>query len=490
VVAVVRAAFLSLTSDVVALRAEVAELRHRLALDSRTSSKPPSTDRTRAHRRVQSLRERSGRRPGAQPGHTGRTLAWCAEPDHVVVHVPVWCGGCGRAFDAAASHAPPLAGLTTGPADAVRVLERAQVIDLPPVRLTVTEHERLALTCPHCGVESAGTFTDELQAGVQYGPGVRAFAVALHSYHLLPYARTAECLDGLFGRGPSAGSIATWVRTAAHRLTGEMRRIAEAVQRADAAHADETGLHVARQRGWVHVGSTATHAHYHVDWKRGRVGINAGGLWTEYMGALVHDGWWPYGTYGAARHQLCLAHLIREARGLYALTIELGQPEAWLRGLDHLLTRLHRLVRRAAAAGRPALAPRTIRRLTTTYERLLAQARRRHPYPRRGTNLRRGRPQRGPIAAFADRLIRSEADVLRCASDTRIPPDNNEAERDLRMVKVAEKITGGFRTLAGAQQFCVLRSVLRTGRKQGRAALTILRDVFDPTPQVSVAPSC
>lgn len=200
---------------------------------------------------------------------------------------------------------------------------------------------------------------------------------------------------------------------------------------------------------------------------------------------MVHDGHWPYGRYVGAQHQLCLAHLIREARGLYQLTCALGRPEDWLEGVDRLLGHLHGLVRRARAAGRPALARSTICRLTAAYDRLVAQARRRHPYPRPGTLGRRGRPHRGPIAAFADRLLRGRADVLRCAADSRIPPDNNEAERDLRMVRVAEKITGGFRTVSGAALFCVLRSVLRTGRKQGRSALAILRDVFDPPPQLS-----
>ena len=483
VVAVVRAAFLHLSREIAALRAEVAELRHRLARDSTTSSQPPSTDRSRHLRRVESLRVRHGRRPGGQPGHVGQTRPWSLEPDAVVAHVPVWCSGCGRAFDGGDDAA---AGLTTGAADAARVVERGQVLELPPLRLTVTTHERLAVTCPHCGVETLGALPPEVHPGVHYGPGVRAFAVALHSYHLLPYARTAECLAGLFGHGPSAGSIATWVRAAAHALTDALPPIIAAVQRAPAGHADETGLHVAGQLAWVHVASTGTVAHYHLAPGRGRSSIDRGGVWPAYTGVMVHDAHFAYGRYPNAQHQLCLAHLIREARGLYQFTCELGHPERWLQGLDQMLGRLHRLVSRAARAGRAALAPRTVRRLTTWYDALLRAARRRHPYPRRGTNLRGGRPRRGPIAAFADRLIRSRIDVLRCATDTRIPPDNNEAERDLRMVRVAAKITGGFRTRAGAEDFCVLRSALRTGRKQGRTALAVLRDVFDP-PALPVA---
>jgi transposase len=475
VVAVVRAAVGALRAEVTTLRTEVAELRRQLAAGSTTSSKPPSTDLSRAGRRVVSLRRPSGRPAGGQPGHAGRTLEW-RRPDVVVCHVPERCAGCGRALGRPG--AAPADGARGG-ALGVRLLERAQVIDLPPVTLTVTAHERVAVTCRHCGVESGAAFPGGVRAGVQYGPGVRAFAVALHSYHLLPYARTAECLDGLLGTGPSPGSITRWVAQAARALAPAAETARDAVRAAYAAHADETCLHVAGRRRWLHVAATATHTHYHIDERRGLSGIDAGGVWGRFRGVMVHDGWWSYGRYGEARHQLCLVHLQREARGLFQFTEEAGRPERWLAEIDALLGRLHRLVRRAAAAGRAALAPRTVGRIAAAYDGILRRARRRHPYPQQGRdNLRPGRPKRGVVAAFADRLIKYRTEVLRCAGDARVPPDNNQAERDLRMAKLADKISGGFRTMEGARQFCLLRSALATARKHGQSALTMLRDVF------------
>lgn len=483
VVAVVRAAFAVLSAEIAALRGEVAELRRRLAADSTTSSKPPSTDVSRAARRPVSLRRPSGKLPGGQPGHVGQTLAWCERPDVVVCHASATCAGCGEALDAS-REAFAEAALR------VRVLEHAQVVDLPPLRLTVTAHERLAVTCPRCGTESAAEFPRGVRAGVQYGAGVRAMAVVLHSYHLVPYARTAECLDGLLGPGPSAGSIARWVAEAADALTPAAAAAGSAVAHSCAAHADETGLHVAGRRVWLHVAATATDTHYHVHANRGLLGIEAGGVWGGFRGVMVHDGWWPYGRYRDAQHQLCLAHLQREARGLFELTTELGEPESWLTEVDTLLGRLHRLVRRAVAAGRTALDPRTVRRCTRAYDTILARARRRHPYPRRGIdNTRRGRPKRGPIAAFADRLIKYRDDVLRCAHDARIPPDNNQAERDIRMAKLVDKTAGGFRTMAGAEQFCTLRSALATGRKHGQTALTILYETFSTLQPAALSPA-
>lgn len=262
------------------------------------------------------------------------------------------------------------------------------------------------------------------------------------------------------------------------------RAAAVAIGQSATAHADETTLHVAKRRVWLHVAATATHTHYHVHAQRGREGIAPGGVWDAFSGTLVHDGWWAnfhLGETAGARHQLCLAHLRREAKGLYILTEELGHPERWLRDIAQLLGRLHRLVRRAAAAGRAALDPRTRRRITARYDALLRTAHRRHPYPVQGRdNTRPGRPRRGRVAAFADRLVKYRADVLRCATDATIPPDNNQAERDLRMAKLVDKISGGFRTPGAAHAFATLRSALSTAQKQGRTAIAVLRDVFAP----------
>ncbi len=203
------------------------------------------------------------------------------------------------------------------------------------------------------------------------------------------------------------------------------------------------------------VAATDTDTHYHVHEKRGFVGIDAGGVWSNFHGVMVHDGWWPYGRYREARHQLCLAHLRREALGLFTLTKVVGHAERWLADIEVLLQRLHRLVRRAASVGRSTLAHQTINRLTEQYDAIISRARRLHPYPKQGRD-----------------------NVLRCARDTRIPPDNNQAERDIRMVKLADKITGGFRTVDGARQFCTIRSALSTTCKQGDTAIAVLRSAF------------
>lgn len=324
-VAIVRTAFAALlardaerAAELAALRGDVAALKRRLDADSTTSSKPPSTDVSHAVRPV-SLRVRTGRRPGGQPGHRGGTLAWRADPERILAHRPSACTHCVQ----------PLA------ADAVgEVAERARVVDLPPVRLVTTEHRRVSDTCVACAQVTTGVLPPGVGGAysVQYGPELEALAVALHSYHLVPYGRTVEFLDALLGDGPSAGSPARWTREAARALGPAQQASAAAIRAGPTAHADETGLHVGRKTWWLHVAATATHTHYHVDRRRGFAGIDAGGVWSAsasggtgdsdgagvqgFRGTLVHDCLASYFQYDAATHQRCLAHLRREAKGL------------------------------------------------------------------------------------------------------------------------------------------------------------------------------
>lgn len=487
-VEVVRRAFAALGTDVDALRQEIAMLRRRLDADSRTSSKPPSTDLSRLSRaaRTRSLREVSGRSPGGQPGHDGVTLAWRQVPDAVVTHRPTTCAECGRSLERSLE----LQVLEEG---VERVVERAQVIDLPAIVLKTTEHRRVAIVCAACGHESVAAFPPGILVGTQYGPEMKALAVALHSYHFLPYARTAELLDSIVGDGPSAGSLVNWTRQAAEALAPADQATAAVIAASPSVHADETGLHVARRTWWLHVASTATHTHYHVDRLRSFPAMERGGVLPYVRGTIVHDALNSYFSFDEATHQLCIAHLTREARGLVELTRDLSpakRPERWLVEIDALLGRLHLLVTRAAAAGRPSLDARTVRRLTVAYDRIVNGARRLHPYPisdrkkTDGTGRRPGRVRRGPVASFADRLLKYRSEVLRCASDTRVAPDNNQAERDLRMAKLADKISGGFRTREASEAFAIIRGVLSTARKQGRTAIARLREVYALEPAV------
>jgi transposase len=275
------------------LLAENAALKRRLAQDSHNSSKPPASDGLA--RRPRHTRRPSGKQSGGQPGHAGHTLALVATPDGVEQHAPAVCGPCQQ----------PLEGVPG------TVVERRQVQDLPPLRLEVTEHQAVAVRCPACQAVTRGTFPDAVRAPAQYGPRVRALAVYLHHYQLVPQQRTHEALADLFGCTLSDGTVAGWVAQAGETLAPTVAHIGELVAAGPHQHADETGIRIAGKLHWLHVNSTRflTHLAWHP--KRGQAATAAIGIWPRFHGRATHDRWASYNAYPDCTHTLCGAHRAR-----------------------------------------------------------------------------------------------------------------------------------------------------------------------------------
>lgn len=436
-------------AELAALRAEVQALRDQLAKDSHNSHPPPSRD---VAPKPTSLRQPSGRKPGGQPGHRGTTLAWSVVPDAVVPHVPPTCAGCGASL----ARAPVIGAV------------RRQVVDLPVLRLVTTEHVWETRRCPHCGRRTAAIPT-EAPSRIGYGPRLRGLAVYLHHYQLLPYARIQELLAELFRCAISAGTVVAAVTAADRTLAATETAIQQAVQQAAIAHFDETSLRVDRHQQWVHVACTDQWTHYHVTPKRGRAGMDAAGILPGFTGVAVHDGLHAYETFDAARHARCNVHHLRE------LTFVAEQyDQRWAAAFKDLLWDLHEVAANARAAGQDHLAPSVVAAATRRY-RQLAQAGldANPPNPKAPTTP--GPPKRHPAGKLAERLGRHELEALAFLHDLRVPFDNNQAERDLRMVKVQQKIAGAFRTPLGAAQFARIRGYLATARKQGHSPLTALQ---------------
>lgn len=459
-----------------ALEARVASLEAERAKDSHNSGKPPSSDPVR---RPRSLREPSGKRPGGQPGHDGTTLALRATPDVVVTHAPTHCHTCGTALGAAVP--VPLA---IPEALGARAIERRQVFDLTPPRLVVTEHRVVEAPCPACGVWTTGAFPPDVRTTAQYGPELQALAVYLTTQQLLPVARTSELLAHLTGQPVSVATVLAAEARCAAALAPVTARIRAGLARAPAVGFDETGFFIGRRRHWLHTASTATLTHYTAHAKRGRQAHDTIGLLPTYPGTAVHDGYESYFTY-PCRHALCGVHLLRE---LTFLAEECH--ERWAAALKRSLRAMKRAVDRAKAAGALALDRRTRARYRQRYAALLAAGEAVHPAPppRRTGRRGGGRPARSPAGKLLYRLRRDRDAVLRFLEDFRVPFDNNAAERDLRMMKVEQKISGGFRTPRGAATFCTIRGYLATARKQGRSALDALRDVFHGHPFIPAIP--
>ena len=448
----------TLEQQVTGLTTRVTELEGRLNQDSHNSHKPPSSDGPAKRPRARSLRQRSGKKSGGQAGHPGVTRALVNDPDVVILHTPSVCAGCG-------------ASLTIAP-EVQR--ERRQVVEIPKPRPEVTEHQTVQKTCPVCQTVTVGEFPADVTQPVQYGPRTKAAAVYLQTYQLLPYERTVEALGDLFGVSPSEGTLATAHQTAATRLAPVEQAIQNALRQAEVAHVDETGIRVADRTEWVHVMSTTTLTFYAHHAKRGREAFEAIGLLIGFRGRRVHDAWAPYLNL-AGLYALCNAHLLRELIGLHE---ETGQ--AWTQKLIALLLRMKAAVADARAAGQATLPSQHCAGYEAAYTRYLNEAGRANPPPK--PTGQRGRPKQTPARNLLDRLETHRAAILAFLHDFRVPFDNNQAERDLRMLKVKHKVSGCFRSPDGADYFCRIRGYISTLRKQGYSILDGLTSVFAGQP--------
>lgn len=436
----------------------ILELERQVSLTSRNSSKPPSSDGL-AKRSV-SLRVRSGRLPGKQPGAPGHHLAQVDVPDQVVLHTAAQCVSCGADMDNAE----------------VVGTEVRQVFDLPPPRVVVTEHQLQKRRCSCCGVVTAAAFPQSVSAPTQYGPGVRALITYLSVGHHLPVDRAARLLAECMGHPVATGTIMAAVAACADRLQGFTTEVRDQLRKAPLAHFDETGARIEGRLHWMHSASTNDLTLYTAHAKRGTLAFRAAGVLEEFTGVAVHDGWGPYRTYDIP-HALCNAHHLRE---LIAVHEQTGQR--WAGSMIDLLLDLKAAVAVARDGGEGGLAPSMLEQYQQRYALVIDDGRLLHP--RAVPTGRRGRPKRSTAANLLERLDVYRDDVVRFGTDFRVPFDNNLAERDIRMVKLQQKISGCWRSLGGAETFCTVRSYISTARKQDQNVLECLRGVFQENPWI------
>jgi len=441
------------------LRAENEELRGRLGTDSHNSSKPPASDGPGSKPHPKSRRERSGRKPGGQPGHVGQTLRQTETPDVIAVHPPIECRGCGQSLEQAA----------------VVRRERRQVLELPPVRLQVTEHQAETRRCAGCGVETSGQFPDGVDAPVQYGPRVAGLGVYFNQEQLLPEERTCRVLAEVFDCPISEATLERAVGTCHAELAAVEAAIKQGVTEAEVAHFDETGARLGGKRFWLHVASTPRLTFYATHPKRGREAMDALGVLPAFRGRAVHDGLTSYGKYLDCTHALCNAHHLRE------LTfVEEQLKQGWATDLKTLLLEIKQAVDEARGRGLVAVAAAATVDFLTRYDTILADGARANPPP--VPTGKRGRPKRGKAGSLVDRLRTHQAETLAFLEDFTVPFDNNQAERDIRMTKVRQKISGGFRTTTGADRFSRIRGYISTLRKQGIPIFAALANAVSGSP--------
>jgi transposase len=437
-----------LRARVAALEVENAELKRRLGMNSTNSSKPPSSDSPFTKPAPKSLRRKSGRKPGGQPGHPGSTLALVDDPNERQRHEPGPCTGCGASL----VEAPEVG------------MERRQVFDLPPMTVRVIEHQLIARRCG-CGTTSCGVAPEGVAAPVQYGSRITAIVLYLYVGQFLSKKRTAQALAELFGTPVCDATVARITKRAADGLDGFLTRVGDRIAEAEVAGFDETGLRVAGALHWVHCARTDKYTLITCHPKRGTKGIDAAGVLGRFRGVAVHDAWAPYDTYVDVAHQLCCAHAQREL----AAVADLAGPDVdwcWATQAGDALVAMQKLVAEAVTAGADALDPDTLAGQVQLY-RSAAQIGLTQTAARSSTVMRKHH-------ALARRLRDRQDDYLRFTTDWRIPADNNGSERDIRMIKLRQKVSGCLRTLTGAKQFCAIRSYLSTAAKHGKHFFDVL----------------
>lgn len=435
------------------LESRIEVLENQASKDSKNSSKPPSGDGFK--KRTGSLRGKSERQSGGQPGHPGSTLEWVEEADTIEQHRVETCDGCG-------------ASLVAMP---IVAWQCRQVQDLVPIEIAVSEHQAEVKQCGCCGAMNQAAFPREVSNRVQYGCRLRSLMVYLMDYQLLPSARVQGLLSDVCGLTLSEGTLYETRSQCFAALSEVEAQIKAGVAAAGVAHFDETGWRVKAKLLWLHVASTAALTYYFIHPKRGGEAIDAMEILPSFTGTSVHDGWRSYAGYDCT-HALCNAHHLRELRFL----VERYQ-QAWAEQMMTLLVTMKVSVEQAQAQGQTQLSTHKITQFEQQYRDLIATGLQLNPANPPLANAR-GRPKQTPARNLLERLDTHQAEVLRFMADFRVPFDNNQAERDIRMMKLKQKISGSFRSMEGSRIFCRIRGYISTLKKQGHHLLDALKQVF------------
>jgi transposase len=433
------------------LSQRVQKLEDQVAKQSRNSSKPPSSDGL-SKPRTRSLRRSEGRKPGGQEGHPGHTLRPTETPDQIEVHRLTNCPHCQSDL----SHV------------SATECERRQVFDIRPVPLEVTEHQAEIKCCPACGKRARAEFPADVTQAVQYGSRLKAQASYLNNYHFIPIARTCELLEDFYGHAPTWAFVGEANQAVAAGIAPSLAEIHAQLTQAEVVHFDETGMRVDGQTQWVHSAGTDYLTYYDLHEKRGHEAMSDIGILPNFAGRAVHDHWPSYQTFTECEHAFCNAHHLRELQFI----IE-QYEQAWAADMAQLLRDgKAEVAERAAMAD--TLPPERLAAYAQRYDAILRQGFEANPPPDPPPAKQRGRPKQSPPKNLLDRLDKHKPAVLAFLYDFRVPFDNNQAERDVRMVKVKQKVSGAFRRRTGAQTFCAIRSYISTVRKQGGNVINAL----------------
>ena len=431
-----------LRADNAALRIKVAELEARLKKNSNTSSKPPSSDGYQKRPpKTKSLRGKSGKKPGGQPGHTGANLRKSDTPTNIILHIACDCVHCGGSLEGGK--------VING--------ERRQVFDIPPPPpVNVEEHIVQMTECPFCLKMTSGVFPEGVNATVQYGPRIKALTVDIVHGNMVSVKRCAALVESITGMHLSTGTVVKFLFECADGLEPWRNSVLGMIIRSAIAHFDETGIRCLGKLHWLHSASTAFLTLQHVHRRRGKEGSDAGGILPLFEGNASHDCWGAYFRYLSCQHNPCRVHFLRELENL----IENWKGQSWAKAMKTLLLEMRDSHDEARRKGKKMVAPVDIVIFGRRYDKILDLAFNENP------DMPVGKACKDAFN-LALRLKKLQAETISFLWDVSLPFGNNQAEQDVRMVKVKSKVSGCFRSFEGASAFATVRSYISTATKNG-----------------------
>jgi len=456
-------AVLKLFQDtIVALAERIQKLEDQIAKNSRNSGKPPSSDGFDKPT-PRSLRKRSRKGSGGQQGHVGYKLEMVTKPDHIKKYKVTQCVHCQKSLKRQ---------------KAARI-ERRQVFDLPKVQMEVTEHQVQVKRCTGCGKETRAEFPKGVQQAVQYGTEAKSQMVYLNHEQHIPLKRTCDVFEEFYGHRPAEGTVyaagteaAAFVMPVTEAIKEHLTLLEEVIGN------DETGMRIGGKLYWLQTTGTTFLTYYAYHQKRGKIAMDAINILPRFKGRVVHDDLPSYFQYDF-QHALCNAHHLR-----VLLFLQERYPQKWIEPLIALLLKIKKKVETLQRDHQTELSARQQTIYFAQYETLIQQGLRANPPPNATSRKpgQRGRLKQSPARNLLLRLKEHKAAVLAFMTDFKVPFDNNQSERDLRMMKVKQKVSGCFRSEEGAGIFCSIRGYLSTARKNGQMALAALRLAFIGSP--------
>ena len=455
-----------LSAEIASLNQIIRELKEQINKNSKNSSKPPSSDGLKkpAVNKNKSLRESSGKKQGAQEGHDGVHLSVISDPDHIENHMHSDCTGCPHRAKCLSKAC---------------IKETRHEVDAV-VTVDLTAHNAIEVReCPLHGGVKTGSFPENIKATVQYGKNLQAMVVAFNTVGAVSINRTHEILSSVFNIPLATGTIKNMVTRCAESLKDTYERIRLKMIMLGLVHCDETGSRVDGKTCWVHVASDQDYTYLTINQKRGQIGMDAADVLPHVRGIIVHDCWGSYWKYQDVTHAICCAHLLRELNGV----IENHPEQTWAVRFKKLLLDMKKVRDKALLSDKDEVSYYYRHKFDKEYDTIIKTAYEENPLPETPAK-KRGRKRKSKVLNLICRLDNYKGSVCLFLKNLFVPFDNNQAERDLRMVKVKTKVSGCFRSEEGAQEYLTIMSYIGSARKHGINAFTAIREALNGNPDI------